>query len=191
MHTYFTHRHLPWNENVHLFLQLTLQAMSRTRSAFATVRVLITRQIDQKPFFVSTPYRRSIINDQIINQTILSVTARDNDLAVSVKCLLNHHFVAFNDFEDCFWFALCWLAEKRFTEFWITNFTKAVTYISYLFNVRFYSSKPSNSTLKSSFAAVFSWTLFPYFLNQVKKQSDLCTSIAKPFTSCVDLFYFN
>lgn len=65
-------------------LQLTVQATSRLRSAFATVRILITRQIDQMPFFVNTPYRRTIFVNQLINETVISVSARDNDLVVSV-----------------------------------------------------------------------------------------------------------
>lgn len=70
--------------SVSFHLQLTVQATSRLRSAFATVRILITRQIDQMPFFVNTPYRRTIFVNQLINETVISVSARDNDLVVSV-----------------------------------------------------------------------------------------------------------
>jgi hypothetical protein len=71
-----------------LYFKLTIQARSRTRSAFATARIGITRQINQLPFFVTTPYRRTITAvSQRLNDTIISVSARDNDLVVSLPLL--------------------------------------------------------------------------------------------------------
>lgn len=67
-------------------LQLTIRGVSRLRSAFATVRIQITRVVDQMPFFINTPYRTTILFDRVLNDTLLSVTARDQDLVV------NHYF---------------------------------------------------------------------------------------------------
>lgn len=64
-------------------MQLTVRASSRLQTALATVRVFITRDVDERPFFISQPYRRTIPYNQIANETILTVSARDNDLVVS------------------------------------------------------------------------------------------------------------
>ena len=67
------------------YLKLTIQARSRSRNAFATARIAITRQVNQMPFFVNAPYRRTInAVTQTLNNTIISVSARDNDLVVSI-----------------------------------------------------------------------------------------------------------
>ena len=65
--------------------QMTVRAVSRLRSAFATVRILITQVTNQMPFFLNTPYRASIFSSRVVNDTIISVSARDNDLVVSLK----------------------------------------------------------------------------------------------------------
>ena len=68
---------------------MTVRAISRTRTAFATVRILITRITNQMPFFLNEPYQISIFSSRLVNDTILSVTARDNDLVVCNMLLFN------------------------------------------------------------------------------------------------------
>ena len=63
---------------------MTLQASDqRVPERVATIQAFVNvRRDNQPPFFVNQPYGRSIRENQIINTTILTVTATDNDLVV-------------------------------------------------------------------------------------------------------------
>lgn len=69
--------------DLNIILQLTVRATdNRIRSALATVRIFITRQINQPPVFVNTPYETTIESSRQINSTVYTVTAVDSDLQV-------------------------------------------------------------------------------------------------------------
>lgn len=73
-------------------LQLTVRATdNRIRSALATVRIFITRQINQPPVFVNTPYETTIESSRQINSTVYTVTAVDSDLQVWCRANLYAH----------------------------------------------------------------------------------------------------
>ncbi|GFN78435.1 protocadherin fat 4, partial [Plakobranchus ocellatus] len=52
---------------------------NRGRSAFASVRIIISRVTDQPPVFVNTPYRTTIDVNRAVNSTVFRVTAIDPD----------------------------------------------------------------------------------------------------------------
>ncbi|KAK3089813.1 hypothetical protein FSP39_006721 [Pinctada imbricata] len=54
------------------------------RTATATAFVNVIRD-NQPPFFFNTPYSRAISENQVVNQTLLTVTANDNDLVGSIR----------------------------------------------------------------------------------------------------------
>ena len=67
-----------------ILFQISLLASDQRvpeRTATATAFVNVIRD-NQPPFFINSPYSRAISENQVINQTLLTVTARDNDLAV-------------------------------------------------------------------------------------------------------------
>lgn len=77
---------------VDLLLQLTVRATdNRIRSALATVRIFITRQINQPPVFVNTPYETTIESSRQINSTVYTVTAVDSDLQVGCRAKIYAH----------------------------------------------------------------------------------------------------
>lgn len=75
-----------------LLQQLTVRATdNRIRSALATVRIFITRQINQPPVFVNTPYETTIESSRQINSTVYTVTAVDSDLQVGCLAKIYAH----------------------------------------------------------------------------------------------------
>lgn len=67
--------------------QLTIRATDgRGNTVNATVSISITREPDDEiPFFVNTPYFASIQFDRPVGSSIQIVSARDQDLAVSIS----------------------------------------------------------------------------------------------------------
>lgn len=64
---------------------MSLQASDqRVPERVATIQAFVNvRRDNQPPFFINTPYGRAIRENQVINTTLLTVTATDSDLVVS------------------------------------------------------------------------------------------------------------
>lgn len=65
--------------------QLTVVAYSVGCEQYATVEVQVTREVDQCPVFLGTPYGTTINRNQAVNETLLTILARDNVQAVGFE----------------------------------------------------------------------------------------------------------
>lgn len=65
---------------------MSLQASDqRVPERVATIQAFVNvRRDNQPPFFINTPYGRAIRENQVINTTLLTVTATDSDLVVNL-----------------------------------------------------------------------------------------------------------
>ncbi|RUS85645.1 hypothetical protein EGW08_006591, partial [Elysia chlorotica] len=72
---------------------------NRGRSAFASVRIIISRVTDQPPVFINTPYRTTIDVNRAVNSTVFRVTAIDPDASnTEINYNLVGYFPASNYF---------------------------------------------------------------------------------------------
>ncbi|WAQ96421.1 FAT4-like protein [Mya arenaria] len=70
---------------------LTVRAVSRECVVYATVEILVNREVFECPFFTNTPYRRTIFSSQALNQTLVTVSAGARNLVVIFSFFL--HFL--------------------------------------------------------------------------------------------------